>query len=124
MDYDALRDMVEGLLQEFGSITSLRVTTGRVVNGATGVVTSAGTPTDYDVSLVVLPMDAANSRALDALGGVNRAGSRRLVLVSREVVPKEGDELWVEGAWRLLPALSPVAPHMGAAVCYTGSVTL
>jgi hypothetical protein len=125
VDYDALRDMVEGLLQTFGSITSLRVTSGRVVNPTDGSVVSAGTVALHDVSLVSLtPESLASARALYALGGGQRFGTRTLVMVCRTAVPKEGDELWAEDAWRVLGPVSPVAPDMSTPVCYRTSLAL
>ena len=118
MDYDALRDMAESMLQQFGSITSLRVTTGRVVNPATGVVTNAGTTMMHDVTLVSLPVTSVSAL------GEDPSNRRKLVMTARRVVPKEGDEMWIEGAWRFLGPVTPVAPHMGEAVVYNATLTL
>jgi hypothetical protein len=122
VDYDAVRDDVEALLQEFGSITQLRRTTGHSIDPATGAEVP-GSTTSVDVSIVVLPMDSATSRALDTLGSL-RAASRRIVLTCRDLVPRAGDELWLEGAWRDIPLLTPIAPDMGTSVLFSGAVHL
>lgn len=127
MDYGALQSMVAELLETFGSISVLRVTTGRVVDTTTGAVTVPGTTTDYDVRLVVLPATSRAARALDALGVAPRFGQRRLVM-SCAVRPAEGDLLWLvergAGAWRALGPVEPTAPDMLTDVVYHTVVSL
>lgn len=122
MDYPAMLDAAESMLQEFGSVTVLRRNTAAKPDPVTGS-TPSPTWTEVDVSAAVLPMDSATSRALDAIKA-SRGGARRLILTCRDLTPKAGDQVWIEGAWRNIPLLSPVMPDMVTAVVYTGAVSL
>jgi hypothetical protein len=45
-------------------------------------------------------------------------------LAADSVRPLVGDKLLIEGAWRMIPLLTPIAPDMQTTVVYTGAVAL
>lgn len=113
--YTDLRDNVANeLIKEFGSAMTLRVPGGdQVFDGATGFVTSQGTPTDYAVSGVRTQYKKSEINGTNVKDGdfqVILAANNRTTSAALAVVPDTSMEIIDGGSTYKIVRVEPIQP--------------